>query len=87
VLTALLAFIVWWGFVVGHKGRGSVITRTNGAGIYKLPGFGKEVTPNNIVISCSKEGYKHTRSITRSAPSKTPLSAVEVLCTMQRITK
>jgi hypothetical protein len=69
------------------KGRGSVITRTNGAGIYKLPGFGKEVTPNNIVISCSKEGYKHTRSITRSAPSKTPLSAVEVLCTMQRITK
>jgi hypothetical protein len=69
------------------KGRGSVITRTNGSGIYKLPGFGKEMTPNNIVISCSKEGYKHTRSITRSAPSKTPLSAVEVLCTMQRITK
>ena len=26
------------------KGRGSVITRTNGAGIYKLPGFGKEIT-------------------------------------------
>ena len=69
------------------KGRGSVITRTNGAGIYKLPGFGKEITANNVAISCSKEGYKHTRSITRSAPSKTPLSAIEVLCTMQRITK
>jgi len=69
------------------KGRGSVITRTNGAGIYKLPGFGKEVTANNVAISCSKEGYKYARSITRTAPSKTPLSAVEVLCTMQRITK
>jgi hypothetical protein len=69
------------------KGRGSVITRTNGAGIYKLPGFGKEITANNVAISCTKEGYKHTRSITRSAPSKTPLSAIEVLCTMQRITK
>jgi hypothetical protein len=69
------------------KGRGSVITRTNGAGIYKLPGFGKEVAPSNVAISCTKDGYKHTRSVTRTAPSKTPLSAIEVLCSMQRITK
>ena len=69
------------------KGRGSVITRTNGAGIYKLPGFGKEVTLNNVAISCSKEGYKYTRSITRTAPSKTPLAAIEIQCTMQRIAK
>lgn len=69
------------------KGRGSVITRTNGAGIYKLPGFGKEVTPNNVLIYCSKEGYKYMRSVVRTAPSKTPLAAIEILCTMQRVAK
>ena len=69
------------------KGRGTVITRTNGTGIYKLPGFGKEVTPNNVTISCSKDGYKYTRSIVRTAPGKTPLAAIEILCTMQRVAK
>lgn len=69
------------------KGRGSVITRTNGAGIYKLPGFGKEVPLSNIAISCSKEGYKYTRSITRTAPSKAPLAAIEIQCTMQQIAR
>ena len=47
-----------------------MITRTNGSGIYKLPGFGKEVTPNNIVISCSKEGYKHIRTSPGARPAR-----------------
>jgi hypothetical protein len=66
------------------KGRGSVITRTNGTGAYKLPGFGKEVTPNNVMISCSKEGYKQTRSFTRTPLNKQPLAAIEIQCTMER---
>lgn len=67
------------------KGRGSVITRTNGTGAYKLPGFGKEITPNNVLISCSKDGYKQTRSFTRTPLNKKPLAAIEIQCTMQRI--
>ena len=67
------------------KGRGSVITRTNATGVYKLPGFGKEVPPTNVAISCSKDGYKQTRTLTRTPLNKKPLTAIEIECTMQRI--
>ena len=67
------------------KGRGSVIARTNAAGYYKIPGFGKDIALNNVNISCSKEGYKQTRTITRTPLNKKPLIAVEIECTMQRV--
>lgn len=67
------------------KGKGSVITRTNATGAYKLPGFGKDVPPSNVVISCSKEGYRQTRSITRTPLIKKPLTAIEIECTMQKV--
>jgi carboxypeptidase family protein len=69
------------------KGRGSVITRTNATGAYKLPGFGKEVPPKNVAISCSKEGYKQMQSFTRTPLNKQPLAAIEIQCTMQRVAK
>ncbi len=67
------------------KGRGTVVTRTTAAGSYKLPGFGKEITPDKVVISCSKEGYQQTRSFRRTPMNKKPLIAVETECTMQRV--
>ena len=67
------------------KGRGSVVTRSDKLGTYKLPGFGKEVPPSNVTISCSKDGYKQTRTFRRTQPGKTPITAVEIECTMQRI--
>jgi hypothetical protein len=67
------------------KGRGTVITRTTAGGSYKLPGFGKDITPDKVVISCSKDGYKQTRSFSRTPLNKTPLVAVETECTMQRL--
>jgi hypothetical protein len=67
------------------KGKGSVITRTNATGAYKLPGFGKDVPPSNVAISCSKEGYRQTRSITRTPLNKKPLTAIEIECTMQKV--
>ena len=67
------------------KGRGSVIARTNAAGYYKIPGFGKDIALNNVNISCSKEGYKQTRTVTRTPLNKKPLIAVEIECQMQRV--
>ena len=67
------------------KGKGSVIARTNATGAYKLPGFGKEVAPANVAISCSKDGYKQTRALTRTALNKKPLTAIEIECTMQKV--
>lgn len=69
------------------KGRGTVITRTNATGLYKLPGFGKEVAAANVIISCSKDGYRQSRVFRRMPPGKKPVSAIETECTMQRIAK
>ncbi len=67
------------------KGRASVIARTNATGAYRIPGFGKNVSPSNVTISCSKDGYKQTRTFVRTSLTKTPLTAIEIECTMQRI--
>jgi hypothetical protein len=67
------------------KGRGTVITRTTAAGSYKLPGFGKDILPDKVLISCSKDGYKQTRTLVRTPLNKKPLVAVETECTMQRV--
>jgi len=66
------------------KGLGSVVTRSDKLGTYKLPCFGKHISPNNITISCSKDGYKQSRTLRRTAPGKTPVTAIEIECTMQR---
>jgi hypothetical protein len=67
------------------KGRASVIARTNATGAYRIPGFGKEISPNNVTISCSKDGYKQTRTFIRTALTKKLLTAIEIECTMQRV--
>jgi len=67
------------------KGLGSVIARTNATGAYRLPGFGNHISPNNVTISCSKDGYKQTRSCMRTPPGKKPVTENEVECSMQRL--
>jgi hypothetical protein len=67
------------------KGLGSVVTRTDKMGAHRMPGFGKHIPPNNITISCSKDGYKQLRAVRRSAPAKTAVTAVETECVLQRI--
>jgi hypothetical protein len=70
---------------VGIKDRGGVVTRTDLLGAYKVPGFGKDVDPKDVEITCDKEGYKQTRTLRRAmiagADSKIP---VETECTLQR---
>lgn len=67
------------------KGRGTVVTRSDKTGTYKLPGFGKEVPPNNVTIGCSKEGYKQVRTFKRPQASKAPVLAIQIECTMERV--
>ncbi len=67
------------------SGLGQVITRTDATGVYKLPGFGKDIAPNRVTISCSKEGYKQTRIFNRTPLTKNPVTAIEIECTMQRV--
>jgi hypothetical protein len=62
----------------------SVVTRSDVTGAYKLPGFGKEVSPDDVVISCGKEGFKQLRVLRRTANAATA-TAIEIECTLQRL--
>jgi hypothetical protein len=69
---------------VAIKDRGGVITRTDALGAYRVPGFGKEIDPTQVQISCEKAGYKQTRVFRRTAPDADPQVPIETECTMQR---
>src|SRR5437879_5629498 len=66
------------------KDRGGVVTRTDALGAYKVPGFGKEVSPNDVEISCEKQGYRQTRVLRRNLPPPDSRIPVETDCLMQR---
>jgi hypothetical protein len=61
---------------------GSLVTRSNSMGIYKIPGFAKEIDPKTVDISCAKDGYSQANVVRRGqADAKDP---VEVDCTLQK---
>jgi hypothetical protein len=69
---------------VAVKERGGVVTRTDALGAYKVPGFGKEIDPKDVEVSCEKEGYKQTRVLRRSLPPPDSKIPIETECTLQR---
>ena len=69
---------------VAVKERGGVVTRTDALGAYKVPGFGKEIDPKDVDISCEKEGFKQTRTWRRGLPPPDSKIPIETECTMQR---
>jgi hypothetical protein len=69
---------------VGIKDRGGVVTRTDALGAYKVPGFGKEVNPDEVQINCEREGYKQARTSRRPLPPPDSKIPVETDCIMQR---
>jgi hypothetical protein len=64
------------------KDRGALVTRTDIMGVYKIPGFGKDVDPNDVSISCAKDGYKEANVERR--PSSDPKDPVEIECYLQK---
>lgn len=62
--------------------RGALVTRTDIMGVYKIPGFGKEVDPNDVKISCAKDGYTQA-SIERRPPSD-PKDPIEIECYLKK---
>jgi hypothetical protein len=69
---------------VAVKERGGIVTRTDALGAYKVPGFGKEIDPKDVEISCEKEGFKQTRTLRRNLPPPDSKIPIETECTMQR---
>jgi len=58
--------------------------RTNATGAYKLRGFRKEINPDEVVIACSKEGYRQIRVFRYPPPRGKPVRSVETECRLQR---
>ena len=69
---------------VAVKDRGGVVTRTDALGAYKVPGFGKEISPNDVEVTCELQGFKLARVLRRPLPPPDSKIPVETECTMQR---
>ncbi|HZM43303.1 MAG TPA: carboxypeptidase-like regulatory domain-containing protein [Burkholderiales bacterium] len=89
----------FWGFVKDEKGvpvrdakvtasyknQLTLVTRTNATGAYKVRGFKKGINTSDIVISCSKDGYKQIRVFRHPPPKGKPVRSVETECRLQKL--
>ncbi len=65
------------------KSRGTLFTHTNILGAYKINSFNIAINPDDITISCSKDGYKQVGVVQR--PLSGGESGIEIECTLQRL--
>jgi hypothetical protein len=61
----------------------AMVTRSNAAGAYKLPGFNKRINSDEVKISCAKP-YRQIRIVRRPSPSGQSARAVETECRLQK---
>jgi len=64
-------------------GNASLVTRADAQGHYRITGFGKDVDPNTVEVSCSVTGYKLDKAIRRKL-SNDPGAPIEVDCLMSK---
>ena len=67
-----------------YKDGLAMVTRSNAAGAYKLPGFNKRINSDEVKIACAKPGYRQIRVFRRPAPGGQPVRAVETECRLQK---
>ena len=60
----------------------SLVTRTDDQGHFKFSGFSKEIDPNDVEITCSKEGLKLQRTLRRQSGGGGEAASIEVDCLM-----
>jgi hypothetical protein len=63
---------------------GALVTATDILGLYKIPGFGQGVNPDDVNISCAKNGYKQANIVRRPHPAGDNKDPVEVDCYLQK---
>ncbi len=65
------------------SGGASLVTRSDAEGRYRIAGFGKDINPDDVIISCTKEGYKSIDTI-RNRLSNDPNAPIEVDCLIEK---
>jgi len=66
------------------KSGGAIVTTSNSMGVYKFPGFAKEIDPNSVTVSCAKDGYKESNVLRRSPADADPKDPIETECYLQK---
>jgi hypothetical protein len=61
----------------------SIITHTDVLGAYKIPVFNADLKPEDVGLSCSKDGYRQADVVRRSAPGGDGKEPVEIDCTLK----
>jgi hypothetical protein len=64
------------------KSGGAVVTTS--IGVYKVAGFAKSINPDDIAISCAKDGYKQANVVRRPNGSGDLKDPIEVDCVLQK---
>jgi hypothetical protein len=75
-----------YGALIKAQVTGKLVTimiNTNDEGRFKLPGFGKDVDPANVAVTCSKDGYR-TIEVLRRRLSSAADAPVEIECLLDR---
>jgi hypothetical protein len=70
--------------VTAELNGGALVTATDILGLYKIPGFGANVNPDNVKISCAKDGYKQANVVRRPHPAGDMKDPVEIDCYLQK---
>lgn len=63
---------------------GALVTTSNSIGVYKISGFAKSINPDDIVISCAKDGYKQANVVRRPNAPGDMTDPIEVDCYLQK---
>lgn len=64
-------------------GGASLITRSDAAGAYNISAFNAETDPNQVVITCSKDGYRYVETVKRN-PDVVAGQPVEADCILSK---
>jgi len=75
-----------YGALIKAQVTGKLVTimiNTNDEGRFKLPGFGKDVDPDKVAVTCTKDGYQ-TVEVLRRRLSSAADAPVEIECLLDR---
>src|SRR5262245_31052714 len=70
-------------FLRPKSGAEPVMIKSNALGLYRSH-VSKDVTPDDVEVSCEKDGYKQQR-VLRRTPQRSTASMIETNCTLQRL--
>jgi hypothetical protein len=89
--------LAYWGFVKDQSGvpvrdakvsathkNLTLVTRSTATGAYRLKGFKPDVKPEEVKISCEKEGYRQLRVFRYPLPKGKAVKSVETECRLQK---